>query len=81
VASIREFGWRQPIVVDANRVVIAARTRMLATQQLGLETVPVHVAVGLSDSQVKAYYLTDNCTHEDAEWNDELLTLELVDLV
>jgi DNA modification methylase len=76
-ASIREFGWRQPIVVDSNMVVIVGHTRLLAAQQLGLEAVPVHVAEGLTDAQVKAYRLADNRTHEEAEWDNDLLAIEL----
>src|SRR5690606_321781 len=72
-ASIREFGWRQPIVVDSNMVVIVGHTRLLAAQQLGLENVPVHIAEGLTEAQVKAYRLADNRTHEEAEWDSELL--------
>lgn len=79
-ASIREFGWRQPIVVDSNMVVIVGHTRLLAAQQLGLEQVPVHVAEGLTEAQVKAYRLADNRTHEEAEWDSELLAIELGEL-
>ncbi len=79
-ASIREFGWRQPIVVDKEMVVIAGHTRLLAARQLGISSVPVHVAENLSDAQVKAYRIADNRTHEDSEWNDELLVLELGEL-
>src|SRR5438552_2403112 len=79
-ASIKEFGWRQPIVVDEKMVVVAGHTRLLAARQLELESVPVHIAVGLSDAQIKAYRLADNRTHEDSEWDEELLGLELGEL-
>ncbi len=79
-ASIREFGWRQPIVVDSEMVIVVGHTRYLAAQQLGMEKVPVHVAEGLSPSQVKAYRIMDNRSHEDSEWDDSLLALELADL-
>ena len=79
-ASIKEFGFRQPIVVDKNMVVIAGHTRLLAASKLGLDMVPIHIALGLTDSQVKAYRLADNRTHEDAEWNEELLKIELENL-
>ena len=79
-ASIKEFGWRQPIVVDSEAVIIAGHTRLLAAQKLGLKQVPVHVATGLSPAQVKAYRLMDNRTHEEAAWDMDLLPLELVDL-
>src|SRR5512135_75173 len=79
-ASIKEFGWRQPIVVDQEGVIIAGHTRLLAAQRLGLKTVPVHVAANLTPAQIKAYRLMDNRSHEEAEWDMELLPLELEDL-
>jgi ParB-like chromosome segregation protein Spo0J len=79
-ASIKEFGWRQPVVVDAAGVIIAGHTRLLAAQKLGLAEVPVHVAEGLTDGQVKAYRLMDNRSHQEAQWDFELLTPELLDL-
>ena len=59
-ASIKEFGFRQPIVVDNNNVVIVGHTRLLAARQLGLAEVPVHIAEGLTSSQIKAYRIADN---------------------
>jgi DNA modification methylase len=79
-ASIAEFGFRQPIVVDEKMVVIVGHTRLEAAKALGLKTVPVHVAEGLSPAQAKAYRLMDNRSHENAEWDDELLRLEFGDL-
>ena len=79
-ASIREFGFRQPIVVDADMVVIAGHTRLLAARELGLKQVPVHVARELSADQIRAYRIADNRTAEEAEWNLELLRIELGDL-
>jgi DNA modification methylase len=76
-ASIKEFGFRQPIVVDEQMTIIAGHTRLLAALQLGHKSVPVHIAVGLTDAQVKAYRLADNRTHEDSEWINELLSVEL----
>lgn len=80
-ASIREFGWRQPIVVDEHMVVLAGHTRLEAARQLALETAPVHVAKGLSDAQARAFRIMDNRSSENAEWDDELLDLELGDLL
>jgi len=80
VASIREFGFRQPIVVDEEGVIIVGHTRYKAAQQLGIEKVPVHVAKGLSPAQVKAYRIADNQTATLAEWNYDLLPIELADL-
>lgn len=79
-ASIAEFGFRQPIVVDENMVVIVGHTRLAAAKALGLATVPVHVAEGLTPAKARAYRLMDNRSHENAEWDDELLTLEFTDL-
>ena len=61
-ASLTEFGFRQPIVVDEEGVIIAGHTRLLAAQRLGLAQVPVHVASDLTPAQVKAYRLADNRT-------------------
>lgn len=80
-SSIKEFGWQQPIVVDNEMIVIAGHTRLLASQQLGLKKVPIVIAGDLSPSQVKAYRLADNRVAEEAEWDAELLTLELKDLL
>lgn len=79
-ASIKEFGFRQPIVVDPDMVIIAGHTRLQAAQQLGIEEVPVHVAENLTPTQIKALRIADNRTHEEAEWDTELLPLELADL-
>src|SRR5688572_28378052 len=79
-SSIKEFGWRHPIVVDEEDVVIAGHTRLLAARKLGLAHVPVHVAHGLTPAQVKTYRLLDNRSHEETEWDLELLGPELADL-
>ena len=79
-ASIREFGWRQPIVVDADRVVVAGHVRLLAAKQLGEKTVPVHVATGLTPGQIQAFRLMDNRSHEETGWDLELLGLEMAEL-
>lgn len=80
-ASIREFGWRQPIVTDEAMVIIIGDTRYLAALELGLPAVPVHVATGLPPEKVKALRIADNRTGEEAEWDDERLTAELNDLL
>ena len=79
-ASLKEFGFRQPIVVDADGVIICGHTRYKAARKLGLAKVPVHVAKDLSPQQVKAYRLADNKTAELAEWNMDLLPIEIKDL-
>ena len=78
--SLKEFGFRQPIVVDDDGVIVVGHTRFKAAQQLGLETVPVHVAKGLTEAQVKAYRIADNQTATIAEWDFDLLPLELTAL-
>lgn len=75
--SIREFGWKQPIVVDRDGVIIVGHTRYKAAKMLGLETVPVLVASDLTDEQAKAYRIVDNKTNEIAEWDFQLLSEEL----
>jgi len=79
-ASIKEFGWRQPIVVDGEMTIIAGHTRYLAAQRLGMKKVPVHVADNLTPEQARAYRLMDNRSHEASEWNLVLLPLELKEL-
>lgn len=79
--SIKEFGWQQPIVVDSEMVVIAGHTRLAAAQSLGMDKVPIVIAENLTSAQVKAYRLADNRVSQEAEWDHDLLTLELQDLV
>ena len=79
-ASLREFGWRQPIVVDAQGVIIVGHTRWKAAKKLGLAQVPVHVATDLTPEQIQAYRIADNQTATIADWDFTLLPLELADL-
>lgn len=78
--SLKEFGWRQPIVVDKDYVIVVGHTRYKAALKLGLTQVPVHVAHDLTPAQAKAYRIADNQTAAIAEWNLDLLPLELADL-
>ncbi len=78
--SIREFGFRQPIVVDAGGVIVCGHTRWKAAVTLGLERVPVHVARELTPEQAKAYRIADNKTGDLATWDLELLPGELAEL-
>ncbi|RIK82079.1 MAG: chromosome partitioning protein ParB [Planctomycetota bacterium] len=78
--SIRRFGFRQPIVVDGDGVIVCGHTRWRAAQKLGLAEVPVHVARDLTPEQIRAYRIADNKTAELAEWNLELLNIELGEL-
>jgi DNA modification methylase len=79
-AAIREFGFRQPLVLDEDSVIVVGSTRYKAALQLGLEEVPIHVATGLSPQQVRAYRIADNKLGELAEWDDTLLVRELMAL-
>jgi DNA modification methylase len=79
-ASIKEFGWRQPIVVDAEGVIVVGHVRLKAAQKLGLSEAPVHVADSLTPGQIKAYRLMDNRSHDEAQWDLELIGPELADL-
>lgn len=78
--SIQEFGFRQPIVVDDKGVILAGHTRLQAARSLNLETVPVHVARGLSAEQARAFRLADNRVAEETGWDIETLNFELDDL-
>ena len=78
--SISEFGWRAPIVVDKDYVIVCGHTRLKAAQKLGLTEVPVHVASDLTPEQIQAYRIADNKTAEIAEWNYDLLPLEIKEL-
>lgn len=78
--SLTKFGWKQPIVVDSENVIIVGHTRYLAAQKLGFDKVPVLVASDLSPDKVKAYRLADNKTNEIAEWDVGLLADELREL-
>ncbi len=79
-ASIREFGFKVPIVIDANNVIVCGHTRLKAAQKLGIAVVPCVVADDLTDEQIKAFRLADNKTAEFAEWDFEKLDAELAAL-
>lgn len=79
-ASLQTYGWRQPIVVDEDGVIIVGHTRHKAALYLGMPFVPVHVARGLSPEKVKAYRLADNRTGEEAKWDPTALSVDLQDL-
>jgi DNA modification methylase len=76
-ASVCQFGFRQPLVVDEADVIIAGHTRYKAATKLGLAEVPVHVARDLTPEQVRAYRLADNKCSELAEWDYDVLPIEL----
>jgi ParB/RepB/Spo0J family partition protein len=76
-ASIQEFGFKVPIIVDKNNVIVAGHTRLKAAEKLGLETVPVVRADDLNEEQAKAFRLADNKTAEFSEWDFEKLEQKL----
>ena len=79
-ASIKEFGFKVPIIIDKNNVIVAGHTRLKAAQKLGLEEVPVIVADDLTEEQIKAFRLADNKVGEIAEWDFDKLNEELAEL-
>lgn len=76
-ASIREFGWTNPVLVDGSNGIIAGHGRVLAARKLGFDQVPVIELAHLTESQKRAYVLADNKLAENAGWDDELLRIEL----
>jgi ParB-like chromosome segregation protein Spo0J len=76
-SSISQFGFKNPIVIDGNNIIICGHTRYKAAQKLGLDVVPCVVADDLTDEQIKAYRLADNKVAELAEWDIDLLGEEL----
>ena len=78
--SIKEFGWKQPVVIDSDNVIVCGHTRFKAAQKLGLEKVPCIVADDLTPEQIKAFRLVDNKTAELAGWDFEKLDAELAGL-
>ena len=79
-ASIDEFGFKVPIVIDRNHVIVTGHTRYKAAIQLGLETVPCLIADDLTDDQIKAFRLVDNKVGEIATWDWDALDIELADI-
>jgi ParB-like chromosome segregation protein Spo0J len=79
-ASIRAFGWRQPVVIDSEGVIIVGHVRWKAAVKLGLAQIPVHIAADMTPEQARAYRIADNQTAALSEWNYELLPIELKDL-
>lgn len=79
-ASIREYGFRQPIVVDVHDVIVIGHLRQAAAKSLALAQVPVHVARDLTPPQIRGLRLADNRTNQEASWDEDLLGPELADL-
>lgn len=78
--SIKEFGFKVPIIIDKDNIVIAGHTRLKASEKLKLEEVPCIVATDLTEEQITAFRLADNKVGEGSEWNKDLLNLELDEL-
>ena len=79
-ASIKEFGFKNPIIIDKNGIIIAGHTRLKAAKKLGFDKVPTILADDLTDQQAKAFRIADNKVSEFADWDDELLFQELGDI-
>ena len=80
-ASIREFGFLVPLVIDRNHEIVAGHTRYRAAKQLGMKDVPCVIADELTEDQIKAFRLADNKVGELASWDMDLLPLELADIM
>jgi len=79
-ASIREFGWTNPVLVDEQQTIVAGHGRVLAAQKLGLESVPTITLAGLTDAKRRAYVIADNKLALNAGWDEEMLKVELQEL-
>ena len=79
-SSISEFGFKNPIFVDKNNIVVNGHTRLLASKKLGLKEVPVIVIDDLTDTQIKAFRIADNKVAEYSKWDYDLLNIELEQL-
>lgn len=75
--SIKEFGFKVPILIDENNVIVCGHTRFEAAQELGYDEVPCVYADNMSEEQIKAFRLVDNKTHEDSKWDFSKLNEEL----
>lgn len=78
--SIKKFGFKNPIIIDKNNVIVAGHTRLKASKKLGLKDVPCIIADDLDENQIKAFRLADNKVAEIAEWDNSLLDLEVLEL-
>ena len=78
--SIKEFGFKVPIIIDKDNVIVAGHTRLLASIDLGLDEVPTILADDLSEEQIKAFRLADNKVSEQAIWDIDMLNQEMSDI-
>ena len=79
--SIKQFGFKVPIIIDSNNVIIAGHTRLKAAKQLGMDKVPCIIASDLTEEQIKAFRLADNKVSEFSSWDYEKLEEELTNIV
>ena len=79
-ASIKEFGFKVPVVIDKDGVIVCGHTRVKAAKKLGIEEIPCIMADDLNDEQIRAFRLADNKTSELSEWDEELLAMEMDDI-
>lgn len=79
-ASMREWGWTNPVLVDENNTILAGHGRVMAAQKLGIENCPVIIAAGWSDDKKRAYVIADNKISENSSWDEDLLKIEIDDL-
>lgn len=80
VASINEWGWTMPVLVDEKGMLIAGHGRIMAAQKLGIEEVPTMVAEGWTEAKKKAYIIADNKLALNAGWDEEMLRVEFAEL-
>ena len=80
VKSIQQFGFKEPIVIDKDNVIVCGHTRLKAAQKLKLEKIPCVIADDLTPEQIKAFRLIDNKTAELAEWDFDMLSKELANI-
>lgn len=79
--SIKQFGFKVPVIIDKNNEIVCGHTRVLASKELNIQEIPCIIADDLTDEQIKAFRLADNKTGEKAEWDYDLLEYELENLV
>ena len=79
--SLKEYGFRQPIVVDKDRIIVVGHTRFRASKKLGFKEVPITIADNLTPEQINAYRIADNRTSQESEWDFSLLQQEFHNLL
>ena len=80
MASIKEFGFKQPVIVDKENVIVVGHGRVLASERLGIEKVPCIVADDLTEAQIKAYRIADNKLNE-SQWDMEMLAVDMQEII